>query len=67
MTRFGEIADRILEQLDNGKKFRSNEFEKKVSLNEATVLYFMNECGLIKLENGFLKITEFGSKLLNLK
>lgn len=67
MSRFGETADSILEQLNNGKKLRLNELEKKVSLNDITVLHFMNEHGLVELENGFLKITEFGSKLFTLK
>ncbi|VVB95424.1 Uncharacterised protein [uncultured archaeon] len=67
MSRFGETADSILEQLKNGKKLRLNELEKKVSLNDFTILHFMNECGLIDLENECLKITEFGSMLLTLK
>ncbi len=67
MSKFGETADSILEQLNNGKKLRLNELEKKISLNDMTILHFMNEYGLIELENEYLKITEFGSTLLILK
>lgn len=67
MSKFGETADVILEQLNNGKKLRLNELEKKVSLNDMTILHFMNEFGLIELEKEYFKITEFGSTLLTLK
>ena len=67
MSKFGETADSILEQLNNGKKLRLNELEKKLSLNDITILHFMNECGLIEMEKDYLKITEFGSTLLTLK
>ncbi len=66
MSKLGETADRILEQLNKGEKLSINELEKKISLNGATILYFMNECGLIELEKEKLKITEFGSELLSL-
>jgi len=67
MSKLGETADRILEQLNSGQKLSLNELEKRVSLNDIAVLYFMNECGLIELEKEELKLTEFGSKLLTLK
>ncbi len=67
MSKLGENADRILEQLNSGQKLSLNELEKKVSSDEIAILYFMNECGLIELEKEELKITEFGSELLTLK
>jgi len=67
MSRLGETADSVLEQLKNGKKLKLNELEKKACMNDITVLHLMNECGLIELEKEYLKITEFGSKLLTLK
>jgi hypothetical protein len=67
MSRFGETADGILEQLKNGKKLRLNELQKKLSFNDMTILHFMNEYGLIEMEKDYLRITEFGSTLLSLK
>ena len=67
MSRFWETADRILEQLNGGQTLSLNELDKKASLNDIAILYFMKECGLIKLEEEEFKITEFGSELLTLK
>ncbi|MFA4936070.1 MAG: hypothetical protein WC568_09565, partial [Candidatus Methanoperedens sp.] len=60
-------ADRILEQLGGSEKLSINELEKKIPLEDAELLDFMNECGLIELKKGELRITEFGSELLTLK
>ena len=62
MTKLGENADRILEKLNNGEKLSVNELAKMPA--DAALLDFMEECGLIELKNGEVRITDFGSNLL---
>lgn len=63
MSRLGETADRILEQL--GRESMSiDELEKKIPYADAEILDFMSREGLIELENGKVRITGFGSALL---
>jgi hypothetical protein len=64
MSKFGETADRILEILHNGEKLDLEEIEKILSLSDAAIIYFMNEFGLIELNEGKVKITESGLDLL---
>jgi hypothetical protein len=65
MSKFGETADRILEILHNGEKLDLEEIEKILSLSDAAIIYFMNEFGLIELNEGKVKITESGLDLLS--
>ncbi len=65
MSKLGENADRILEKLNNGEKLSVNEPGKMPE--DAELLDFMEEYGLIELKKGELRITKFGSELLTLK
>ncbi len=67
MSKFGETADRILEQLSEKEKLSINELQKKVPSADTEILKFMNHGGLIKLKNGEIRITEFGSTLLTVE
>ena len=64
MSKFGETADRILEMLDNGEKLDQKIIEERLSLSDAAIIYFMNEFGLIELNEGKVRITESGLELL---
>jgi predicted transcriptional regulator len=64
MSKFGETADRILEMLHNGEKLDLEEIEKILSLSDTAIIYFMNEFGLIELNEGTVKITDSGLDLL---
>jgi len=64
MSKFGETADRILEMLHNGEKLDINKIEERLSLSDAAIIYFMNEFGLIELNEGKVRITESGLELL---
>ncbi|MCZ7393880.1 MAG: hypothetical protein ABOK23_09955 [Candidatus Methanoperedens sp.] len=67
MSKSGEIADKILAELREGKKISVNELGKKVPLTNKIILDLLKECGLIELKNGEVRITEFGSELLTLE
>ncbi len=62
MSKLGENADRILEKLNNEGKLSINELRKMPA--DTALLDFMEECGLIELKKGEIRITEFGSDLL---
>ena len=64
MSKFGETADRILEMLHNGEKLDLKKIEERLSLSDETIIYFMNEFGLIELNEGKVRITESGLELL---
>lgn len=64
MSKFGETADRILEMLHNGEKLDINKIEERLSLSDTAIIYFMNEFGLIELNEGKVRITESGLELL---
>jgi len=64
MSKFGETADRILEMLHNGEKLDINKIEERLSLSDAAIIYFMNEFGLIELNEGKVRITHSGLELL---
>jgi hypothetical protein len=64
MSKFGETADRILELLHNGEKLDLKKIEEKLSLSDAALIHFMNEFGLIELNEGTVRITESGLELL---
>jgi len=64
MSKFGETADRILEMLRNGEKLELKKIEDRLSLKETALISFMNEFGLIELNEGTIRITESGLELL---
>ena len=64
MSKFGETADRILEMLHNGEKLDINKIEERLSLSDAAIIYFMNEFGLIELNEGKVRITKPGLEFL---
>lgn len=63
MSKFGETVDLILEFVGTEEKVSVHELKKKVSTNKA-ILELMKEYDLIEMNNGFVKITKFGSALL---
>lgn len=64
MSKFGETADTILEMLHNGEKLDLKEIEEILSLSDSAIIYFLNEFGLIELNEGKVKITESGLEVL---
>jgi len=67
MSKKGETADRILEQLSENEKLSIKELKKKVPSVDADLLDIMKDFGLIELEKGELRITEFGLELKEIK
>ncbi len=65
MSKLGETADRILELLSEREKITVDELEKKISLKNDEILKFMNQEGIIEMEKGEVRITEFGSELIS--
>ena len=65
MSKFGETADRILVMLYNGEKLYIKKIEERLSLSDAAIIYFLNEFGLIELNEGTVGITESGSEILD--
>ena len=64
MSKFGETADRILKMLDNGEKLEQKIIEERLSLSDTSLIYFLNEFGLIELNEGSVRITESGLDLM---
>jgi len=64
MSKFGEKADRILEMLYNGEKLDLKKIEERLMLSDASLIYFLNEFGLIELNEGTVRITGSGLDLL---
>ena len=64
MSKFGETADKILELLYNGGKLDLKNIEERLSLSDTAIIFFMNEFGLIELNEGTVRITESGLELL---
>lgn len=67
MSNLGETADQILEQLKRKEKTDIGKLKKEVPTTDTSILDFMNEWGLIELENGEVKITNFGLELIAIK
>jgi len=65
MSKFGETIDRILEILKNGEKVDIEVIRDKLLLSDAVIFNFMNEFGLIELNQGTARITKPGLELLN--
>jgi len=67
MSKKGETADRILEQLRENEKLSIKELKKKVPSADLDIIDIMKDFGLIELEKGELRITEFGLELKEIK
>jgi len=67
MSKKGETADRILEQLSENEKLSIKELKKKVPSADLDIIDIMKDFGLIELEKGELRITEFGLELKEIK
>ena len=65
MSKFGETIDEILEMLKNGEKVDLNAVKDRLLLSDAAIINFMNEFGLIELNEGTVRITQPGLELLN--
>lgn len=65
MSKFGEMADQILEMLENGEKVDIEAFRTRMLLTDTSVLNFMSEFGMIELKEGSIRITKSGLELLN--
>lgn len=65
MSKFGEMADQILEMLENGDKVDIESVKIRMLLSDTAVLNFMNEFGMIELKEGSVRITKSGLEFLN--
>lgn len=65
MSKFGETTDKILEMLKNGENVELNAIRDGLLLSDAAIFNFMNEFGLIELNESTVKITQPGLDLLN--
>lgn len=65
MSKFGEMADQILEMLENGEKVDIEAVRSRMLLSDTAVLNFMIEFGMIELKEGSVRITKSGLELLN--
>jgi hypothetical protein len=65
MSKFGETADKILEMLENGENVDLNAIRSRLLLSDAAIFNFMNEFGLIELNEDTVRITQPGLDLLN--
>lgn len=65
MSELGEKADRILELLSKEKTLTVEELKKKISLEDASLLYFMHHGELIELKKGKARITDFGAGIIS--
>lgn len=63
MSKLGETVDQILEFVGTEENVSVHDLKKKVFANKA-ILELMKEYDLIEMNNGFVKITKFGSALL---
>jgi len=65
MSKFGETADKILEMLHEGEKLDLKIIEERLSLSDTSLIDFLNEFGLIELNEGTVKITGSGLDLMD--
>lgn len=65
MSKFGETADKILEMLHEGEKLDIKIIEERLSLSDTSLIDFLNEFGLIELNEGTVKITGSGLDLMD--
>ena len=64
MSKFGENADSILEILKNGDKMDIETIRDQLLLSDTAIFKFMDEFGLIELNEGKARITKPGLELL---
>jgi predicted methyltransferase len=64
MSKFGETIDRILEMIQNGDKVYLKTIRDRLMLSDTAIFKFMNEFGLIELNEGTVRITKPGLELL---
>ncbi len=64
MSDLGEKADRVLEILSKEKALTVEELKKKISLEDDSLLDFMQQGGLIELKKGTVGITGFGYEII---
>ncbi len=64
MSKFGENADSILEILKNGDTVNIEIIRDQLLLSDTAIFKFMNEYGLIELNEGTARITKPGLELL---
>ncbi len=64
MSKFGETADKILEMLQNEKNTDIEDIRNNFAYSD-DVFDFMEEFGLIELEEDCVRITKPGLELLN--
>jgi len=64
MSKFGENTDSILEILKNGDKMDIETIRDQLLLSDTAIFKFMDEFGLIELNEGKARITKPGLELL---
>lgn len=64
MSKFGENTDLILEILKNGDKMNIETIRDQLLLSDTAIFKFMDEFGLIELNEGKARITKPGLELL---
>ncbi|CAG1003808.1 hypothetical protein METP3_03552 [Methanosarcinales archaeon] len=64
MSKFGENTDSILEILKNGDTMDIETIRDQLLLSDTAIFKFMNEFGLIELNEGTARITKPGLELL---
>ena len=64
MSKFGENADSILEILKNGDTVDIGTIRNQLLLSDTAIFKFMNESGLIELNEGTARITKPGLELV---
>ena len=67
MSEFGEKADMVLELLCLDKTMTVEELKQKISLEDSSLLNFLHKGELIELENGEVRLTDFGAKIISVK
>ena len=67
MSKFGENTDTILEMLKNGDKVYLKTIRDRLMLSDTDIFKFMDEFGLIELNEGTVRITKTGLDLLILE
>ena len=64
MSKFGENTDSILEILKNGDVVDLKIIRDQLMLSDTAIFKFLNEFGLIELNEGTVRITKPGLELL---
>ncbi len=64
MSKSGETVEKILELLSNVKTMRKTDLKRKIPQEDARILYFLEEFGLIESDIDYIRITQSGEELL---